>query len=140
MSEPVPSSGAPAASLPVHTDQVFIERLEVDAVIGAYAWERTIRQTLQFDLAMRFDCRAAGSSDALADALDYHAVAQAVTAHVASSHCMLLEALAEQVAAMLLRDYPLAEVRLTVRKPGAVSNASAVGVSIVRVAQTSTKA
>lgn len=113
-------------------DKVFIEQLAADTVIGAYAWERTIRQTVILDIAMAFDCRVAGASDALADALDYNAAASAVTALVQASDCVLLEALAERVAAMLLRDFPVACVELTVRKPGAVGNAAAVGVCIER--------
>ena len=33
-------------------DTVFIESLEVDTVIGAYDWERTIRQNLLVDVQM----------------------------------------------------------------------------------------
>lgn len=113
-------------------DTVLIEGLRVDTVIGAYAWEREIRQPLRLDLEMAFDCRVAGASDALADALDYNRVAAAVTALVEASRCELLEALAEQVAAMVLRDFPVARLRLGVRKPGAVGNADAVGIVIER--------
>lgn len=113
-------------------DTVFIEKLAVDAVIGAYAWERTIRQQVLLDIEMAFDCRPAGLTDALADALDYHAVARAVTALVEESECVLLEALAERVAGLLLRDFAVARLKLTVRKPAAVGNAAAVGVSIER--------
>src|SRR5690606_26589448 len=35
-------------------DKVFIEGLEIEALIGIYDWERRIRQTLVFDLAMGF--------------------------------------------------------------------------------------
>ncbi|PWK83879.1 dihydroneopterin aldolase [Fulvimonas soli] len=113
-------------------DTVFIEGLEVEAVIGAYAWERAIRQRLRLDLEMAYDCRAAGASDALADALDYHAVATAATAWVEASRFELLEALAEQLAAKLLAEFPIRRLRLRVRKPGAVANAAAVGVAIER--------
>lgn len=113
-------------------DKVFIEGLEVDAVIGVYDWERSIRQCLRFDLAMDFDCRKAGASDALADALDYHAIAKDMTAWVEASHFELLEALVEQMAARILADGRVSRVRICVRKPGAVENAAAVGVIIER--------
>ena len=38
-------------------DKVFIEGLEIDALIGIYDWERRIRQTLVFDIEMGFDNR-----------------------------------------------------------------------------------
>ena len=115
-------------------DKVFIEGLDVDTVIGAYDWERQIRQRLLLDLEMTFDCHRAGASDALADSLDYNAVAGAVTALVQASRCELLEALAERVAAMVLREFPVAHLRLCVRKPGAVKNAAAVGIVVERSA------
>jgi dihydroneopterin aldolase len=113
-------------------DRVFIEGLEVETIIGVHAWEHTIRQRLRLDLEMTFDCRAAGASDALADALDYHAVATTVTAWVETSRHQLLEALAERLAAKLLAEFPIRRLRLCVRKPGAVTNAAAVGVTIER--------
>lgn len=115
-------------------DKVFIEGLEVDVVIGAYDWERSTRQRLRLDIEMDFDCRAAGASDVLADTLDYHAVAKAVSALVEASHCELLEALGERVAALLLHDFAVSHLRLSVRKPGAVDNAAAVGIVIERTA------
>ena len=44
-------------------DKVFIEGLEIDALIGIYDWERRIRQTLRFDLEMGFDNRKPAASD-----------------------------------------------------------------------------
>jgi hypothetical protein len=37
--------------------QVFIEGLEIEALIGIYDWERRIRQPLRFDVEMAFDNR-----------------------------------------------------------------------------------
>ena len=38
-------------------DNVFIEGLEIEALIGIYDWERRIRQPLLFDVEMAFDNR-----------------------------------------------------------------------------------
>jgi dihydroneopterin aldolase len=115
-------------------DQVIIEGLDVETVIGAYAWERDVRQHVRLDLEMDFDCGVAGTSDRLADALDYAAVAARVTALVGDSRFELLEALAEKVAATVLAEFPVRRLRLRVHKPGAVGNALAVGVAIERTA------
>ena len=50
-------------------DTVFIEGLEVDTVIGAYDWERGIRQCLQLDLTLGWDIRPAAENDELDKAL-----------------------------------------------------------------------
>ncbi len=57
-------------------DTVFIESLEVDTVIGAYDWERTIRQNLLVDVQMGWDNRPCAADDALHLALDYAAVSE----------------------------------------------------------------
>ena len=115
-------------------DQVFIEGLEAETVIGASAWERDVRQRVRLDLEMDFDCRAPARSDALDDALDYARVASRATAVVEASNFELVEALAEHLAATLLAEFPIARIHLRVRKPGAVGNAVAVGVVIERTA------
>lgn len=44
---------------------MFIEGLEVDTVIGAYDWERGIRQCLRLDLSFAWDNRPAAAGDDL---------------------------------------------------------------------------
>jgi len=44
---------------------VFIEGLEVDTVIGAYDWEREIRQCLRLDLSFAWDNRKPAANDDL---------------------------------------------------------------------------
>lgn len=113
-------------------DKVFIQGLRVDTVVGVYDWEGQVRQTLVFDLELRQPLARAGSSDALPDTIDYAAVAQYVTARVGGQRWLLLERLAEDICAELLREFSPAGVRLRVTKQGAVVNAAAVGIEIVR--------
>lgn len=113
-------------------DTVFIEQLEVQALIGIYDWERRIRQPLWFDIEMSFDNRIPAASDAIADTLDYKAVSKRVIAYVEQSGFGLVETLAERVAALILEEFAVRRVRLKLSKPGAVRGARAVGVCILR--------
>lgn len=113
-------------------DIVFIEQLEVEALIGIYDWERRIRQPLWFDIEMNFDNRIPAASDAIADTLDYKAVSKRVMAYVQATGFGLVETLAERVAELILAEFPVMRVRLKLSKPGAVRGARAVGVCIVR--------
>ena len=114
-------------------DRVFIEGLEVDCIIGTQPWERGVRQTLRLDLEIEAYCRPAGTSDDLSRALDYAAVAAAVRAAVEASSHLLIETVAEQVAALVLHDYPIAQaVTVRVTKSGVVPGAQSVGVAITR--------
>jgi 7,8-dihydroneopterin aldolase/epimerase/oxygenase len=101
-------------------DLVAVRDLSVPAVIGVHDWERQTVQTLVFTVEMvpsGAGIRSAARHDDLADALDYSAVAQTITAVVQDGRFRLIETAAERVAERLLADHPLAWLRLEVRKP-----------------------
>lgn len=118
----------------MNKDIVFIEDLRIQTVIGVYDWEREITQTVSLDLQMAFDIRRAASSDAIADTLDYKAVAKRLIQFVEASEFQLVEALAEHCAHIVLEEFPVSWVQLKLSKPGAVRGSSAVGVVIERSA------
>ncbi|MFU8764168.1 MAG: dihydroneopterin aldolase [Haliea sp.] len=113
-------------------DIVFIRELRADAVIGVYDWERSIRQTLVLDLEMAWDNRPAAAGDAIEHALDYAAVSSRLVSYIESSSYQLLEALAEDLAALVLGEFGVPWLRLRLCKPGAVQQAQDVGVLIER--------
>ncbi|AWV08700.1 dihydroneopterin aldolase [Marilutibacter maris] len=113
-------------------DHVFIEGLEIDALIGIYDWERRVRQTLVFDIEMAFDNRVPAATDDIADTLNYKAVSKRVIAYVQASEFGLVETLAERVAQIILDEFGVRRLRLKLSKPGAVRGARAVGVVIER--------
>ncbi|GAB3528174.1 MULTISPECIES: dihydroneopterin aldolase [Photobacterium] len=113
-------------------DSVFIEHLEVIATIGVYDWEQTIKQKLVLDLEMAHDNRPAAESDDVVYALDYAAVSEAVTEHIQGGRFLLVERVAEEVAGLIMTKFSVPWIRVRVTKPGAVANASGVGVLIER--------
>ena len=66
------------------------------------------------------------------DTTDYKTLAKRVLAFVGASEFHLVETLAQRLAALLLREFGLAWVRLTINKPGAIRHARDVGVTIER--------
>lgn len=113
-------------------DIVFIRDLRVDTVIGVYDWERAIRQTVSVDLDMATDVAKAAGSDAIADALDYKAVAKRLIAFIGESDFQLVETLAERCAAIVMEEFGVPWLRLRIAKPGAVRGSREVGVLIDR--------
>ncbi|AYN27658.1 bifunctional dihydroneopterin aldolase/7,8-dihydroneopterin epimerase [Buttiauxella sp. 3AFRM03] len=113
-------------------DIVFIEQLTVITTIGVYDWEQTISQKLVFDIEMAWDNRQAASSDDVKDCLSYADVSDAVISHVSGGRFALVERVAEEVAQLLLTRFNSPWVRLKVSKPGAVAQATNVGVVIER--------
>ena len=114
------------------TDHVFIEGLEIEALIGIYDWERRIRQTPAFDIEMAFDNRVPAATDDIALTLNYKDVSKRLVEYVGQSGFGLVETLAERCAAIILDEFGVARVRLKLSKPGAVRGARAVGVVIER--------
>jgi dihydroneopterin aldolase len=113
-------------------DIVFIKDLRIETIIGIYDWERRVKQTISLDLEMAADIRAAAATDAIEDTLNYKAVSKRLIAFVGDSEYQLVETLAEKVADIVLTEFGVAWVRLTVHKPGAVRGSRDVGVIIER--------
>jgi dihydroneopterin aldolase len=113
-------------------DKIFIHALKSEAIIGIYDWERQVRQTVLIDLELSADIRKAALTDSIDDTLNYKRVAKRVLAFVEASQFHLVETLAEHIAMLVLEEFGLAWVRITLSKPGAVRSSRDVGVAIER--------
>src|SRR5690606_4756178 len=113
-------------------DKVFIEGLEIEALIGIYDWERRIRQTPVFDLEMGFDNRAPAASDDIAHTLNYNAVSKRLNEYVSQAEVGLVETLAERCDRIVMEGSNVPWLRLKLSKPVAVRGARAVGGIIER--------
>lgn len=113
-------------------DIIYLHDLAVDCVIGAWDWEREITQTVYISLDMGWDIAAAAASDDLDDTLSYKDVSKAVSGMVVERKFMLVEAMAEEVAQMLLNDFKVPWCRVKINKKGAVRGAQDVGVIVER--------
>src|SRR5579862_461174 len=113
-------------------DRIFLRGLSVQCIIGFIEWERRVKQTVVIDLEMPVDCRRAALSDDVADTLDYKKVAKRVIAFVEASQFKLVESLVERTAELVLEEFALEGVRLSINKPGAIRGSRDVGVTIER--------
>lgn len=113
-------------------DKIFVTGLTAETVIGVFDWEREVKQTVAVDLEMATDIRRAAQTDSIVDTLNYMAVAERVLAFIQESRYQLVETLAEEVARVVLSEFPVAELRLTLHKLGAIRHSSGVGVVIER--------
>lgn len=113
-------------------DTVFVRGLKATTVVGIFEWERRLPQSVMLDLEMETDIRPAAASDAIDDALDYKQVAKAVVGHVEDSRFQLVETLADSVARLILSQFGVAAVTVTLNKHGALSDAADVGIRLRR--------
>jgi len=113
-------------------DRIFLRGLAAECIIGFIEWERRVKQTVVVDLELPVDCRRASISDDVADTVDYKKVAKRVLAYIEASEFKLVETLAHRLAMLLLEEFALEWVRISVNKPGAIRNSRDVGVVIER--------
>ncbi len=113
-------------------DRILIRDLLARGIIGVEAWERETPQDILLNLTLFHDLEAAGRSDEMADSINYRTVAEAVLRHVETGRPLLVEALAESLARLLVLEHRAERVIVRVEKPGALPAARSVGVEIER--------
>jgi dihydroneopterin aldolase len=113
-------------------DRIFLRGLSAKCIIGFIDWERRTPQTLLIDLEIPCDCTRAARSDSVEDTVDYKRVAKRVLAWVPGTQFHLVETLAHTLALLLLAEFALDWIRVSINKPGAIRDSRDVGVSIER--------
>ncbi len=113
-------------------DTIFLRGLQVQAVIGIFAWERGATQTVTIDIEMATDVARAAATDSIDAAINYKSVAKRLIAFAEASEFALVETLAESLARIIVTEFDVPSVRLSVSKPGAIEGSRDVGVMIER--------
>jgi dihydroneopterin aldolase len=118
-------------------DTVFLEGMQFYAYHGVNPEERALGQRFRVDVSLTADLREAGRSDDLTRTINYSAVYRQVRTIVEGPPRALIEAVAEEIADVLLATFPASAVTVTVRKPEVALRGAmleAAGVRIVRTA------
>jgi FolB domain-containing protein len=113
-------------------DSIEIKDLLLRTIIGINPDEREHRQDVLVNLQLTTDLRRAGRSDDIQDTLNYRTLCKQVIELVEGSQFLLVERLAEEVAALCLTQARVEAVRVRIEKPGALRFAKSVGVVIER--------
>lgn len=103
--------------------RLFVRRMQFDARIGVYDWEKDRPQPVQIDLEFGLPSELACRTDRLADAIDYAEVVARLRELANARHYELVEALAESMALVLQSEFGVPWLVLTLSKlapfPGA---------------------
>jgi dihydroneopterin aldolase / 2-amino-4-hydroxy-6-hydroxymethyldihydropteridine diphosphokinase len=120
----------------VRGDRISLRGLRVFGRHGVLPFEREQGQDFVIDLDLAVDLRPAAASDDVADTVHYGELAEEVAAVVGGEPVDLIETLAARIAAVVLRNDLVREVRVTVHKPTAPITVAFgdVSVSISRTA------
>ncbi len=116
----------------INMDKIFINDLQVETIIGIFDWEREIKQTISINLEMEFDISKAAKSDDINDSLDYKKVSKRIISLCEKADSYLVENLIEKIAQVVLKEFPVSKVTVSLEKPGALRGSKSVGIKITR--------
>jgi dihydroneopterin aldolase len=114
------------------TDRIFLRGLAIQTTIGFIDWERHVKQTVVIDMEIPVDCERAARNDDVVDTVNYKSMAKRTIAFVEAAEFKLVETLAHRLAMLLLAEFDVAWVKLTVNKPGAIRGSRDVGITLER--------
>lgn len=97
-------------------DQIIISQLGISTFIGATDEERRKPQRLRVSVVMEPAASFATMADRLENTVDYADISTGIKVLAATGQRLLIETLAEEIAAMLLSGYPLRSVEVELRK------------------------
>ncbi len=116
----------------INMDKIFINDLHVETVIGIFDLVREIKQTISINLEMEFDISKAAKSDDINDSLDYKKVSKRIISLCEKADSYLVENLIEKIAQVVLKEFPVSKVTVSLEKPGALRGSKSVGIKITR--------
>lgn len=114
-------------------DEIRIEQLEISARIGVPEKERVTPQRLTINISFWPYQQTRDLADNIHNAVNYSVVADETKSFVRGQSVNLIETLADQVAAHLLKTFPIQKVTVEVRK-FALPDAKYVSVTLTRSA------
>ena len=116
------------------TDEILPEGMRFYAYHGVNPEERAQGQRFTVDVVLAVDLRRPGQSDDLADTVSYSAVYKVVRGIMEGRSRQLIEAVAEEIAAEILTNFPpVQRVSVTVRKPEVPMKGSMLDAAGVRI-------
>ena len=114
-------------------DEIRIEQLEISARIGVPEEERVTPQRLTINISFWPYQQTRDLADNIHNAVNYSVVADETKSFVRGRSVNLIETLADQVAAHLLKTFPIQKVTVEVRK-FALPDAKYVSATVTRSA------
>ncbi len=97
-------------------DYITIDDLRIQAKHGHYENERRVEQEFLVSLKVGVDAKDAGASDVLVDTIDYDALRGIIVDVFHGKSHFLVEALAEDIAQLVLENTSAQEVTITIKK------------------------
>lgn len=113
-------------------DKIFLRDLRICCIIGINPEERINKQDVIINLTLYTDFQKAIASEEIEDTINYKELKLEVMDLVENSSFLLVEKLAQAIAACCVRTDGVQAVKVQVEKPTALRFTKSVGVEIFR--------
>ena len=104
-------------------DKILLKNIILYAYLGVKEEEREVRQKISLDVKLSLDLEEAARSDSLVKTVDYEKVYNLIKERIEDKKYHLLEALAQDIAQEILKDFPIEEVLIRTKKHLATTRA-----------------
>ncbi len=113
-------------------DTIFLSDIKVETKLGVPEWERIMPQTVLLDVEIAMPNSKSCKTDKIEDTIDYGVVVTRIRETLAENSFKLVEALAEHVCQLILKEFGAPWVKVKVAKPGILPGVKQLGVIIER--------
>lgn len=113
-------------------DTIFLEQVSAKTKLGVPKWERLKAQTVILDIEISYDLSKSCQSDAIEDTIDYGEVVNRTRETLKENSFKLVEALAEHLCQLILKEFKAERVKIKVAKPAILPGLKALGVVVER--------
>ncbi len=98
-------------------DKILLKNIILYAHLGVKEEERKVRQKVSIDVELSLDLEEAAQTDNLEKTVDYAKVYNLIKERIEAKKYHLLEALAQDLAEEILKDFSVDEVLIRAKKP-----------------------
>lgn len=112
---------------------IKLKNLRLKTIIGAFTFEREIRQELIVTIKIWFEDAAAASSDNLVDTIDYQKLKRNIILSVERTRFHLLESLSNYILDILFKEPLIKKAKVRIDKPSALQFVDSVSISKKRI-------
>ncbi len=117
-------------------DRIILEGMQFYGYHGVNPEERILGQRYIVDLTAEIDLRLAGQTDRLEDTVSYSHIYRRVREVMEGEPRNLLESAAEAIAALVLTEFAVESVLVTVKKPSPPVRGSLIELAAVQIYRT----
>ena len=113
-------------------DIIFLSEVKIQTKLGVPEWEGIVPQTIVLDIEIAMPNSSSCVTDEIADTIDYGLVVTRLRDTLHEKSFRLVEALAEHICQLLIKEFKTPWVKIKVSKPGILPGVKALGVVIER--------